>query len=114
MKGNPTSTNSIASIYAWTRGLAFRGKLDSNDRLVRFAHDLEQCCIDSVDRDGVMTKDLALAIHGKQMTQEHYVTTSVPSFVGVSRRWLMSDEREGFLDHVREKLINKVKAYAKL
>lgn len=55
-KGRETSTNSIASIFAWTRGLLFRAKLDGNDKLARFAQDLEQCCVDAVDKDGVMTK----------------------------------------------------------
>jgi len=64
-KGNETSTNSIASIYAWTRGLAFRGKLDGNEALIKFSKDLEACCIEAVDEDGVMTKDLALSIYGK-------------------------------------------------
>ena len=73
-KGRETSTNSIASIYAWTRGLAFRGKLDGNEELITFAKELEQVCTDAVDVHGVMTKDLALAIHGKNMKREHYVT----------------------------------------
>lgn len=63
-KGNETSTNSIASIYAWTRGLIFMGKRDQNEKLVKFAQDLEASCVEAVDNDGVMTKDLALAIHG--------------------------------------------------
>lgn len=66
LKGNETSSNSIASIYAWTRGLIFMGKRDNNDRLVQFARDLEACCVESVDVDEIMTKDLALAIHGKK------------------------------------------------
>jgi len=74
-KGRETSTNSIASIFAWTRGLIFMGKRDNNPRLTQFARDLEQACVDSVDKDGVMTKDLALSIHGKNMTREHYVNT---------------------------------------
>jgi len=73
-KGNETSTNSVASIYAWTRGLIFRGKLDKNDELITFAQTLEQACVDAIDKDGIMTKDLALAIHGKNMKREHYVT----------------------------------------
>jgi len=72
-KGNETSTNSVASIYAWTRGLLFRGKLDKNDELITFAKELEAACIQAIDSDGIMTKDLALAIHGKKMTREHYV-----------------------------------------
>jgi isocitrate dehydrogenase len=73
-KGNPTSTNPIASIFAWTRGLAFRGKLDGNSELTGFADALEKVCIETVE-SGKMTKDLALIIHGKNMTEEHYLTT---------------------------------------
>ena len=60
-KGNETSTNPIASIFAWTRGLVQRGELDSTPELVKFAESLEKACIDTVDVDGIMTKDLALA-----------------------------------------------------
>lgn len=73
-KGNPTSTNPIASIFAWTRGLAFRGKLDGNQPLIDFCTALEQVCIETVE-SGKMTKDLALCIHGKAMNAEHYLTT---------------------------------------
>ena len=73
-KGNKTSTNPIASIFAWTRGLNFRGKLDSNDALRKFADTLEQVCVNVVE-SGRMTKDLALLIHGKDMTSEHWLTT---------------------------------------
>jgi isocitrate dehydrogenase len=73
-KGNPTSTNPIASIFAWTRGLAHRGHLDNNPDLVEFAHTLEDVCIKTVE-DGKMTKDLALIIHGKKMKPEHYLNT---------------------------------------
>jgi isocitrate dehydrogenase len=73
-KGNPTSTNPIASIFAWTRGLEFRGKLDENKELVNFANALEQVCIDTVE-SGKMTKDLALIIQGKNLKEEHYLTT---------------------------------------
>ena len=73
-KGNPTSTNPIASIFAWTRGLAFRGKLDDNQELINFAHALETVCIETVE-SGKMTKDLALIIHGKALKEEHYLTT---------------------------------------
>ncbi|MBM72550.1 MAG: isocitrate dehydrogenase (NADP(+)) [Crocinitomicaceae bacterium] len=73
-KGNKTSTNPIASIFAWTRGLNFRGKLDGNDALRNFADTLEQVCIDVVE-SGRMTKDLALLIHGKDMTSAHWLTT---------------------------------------
>ncbi len=72
--GEKTSTNPIASIFAWTRGLAFRGKLDNNQPLIDFCETLERVCIDTV-QGGQMTKDLALLIHGKQMTDEHWLTT---------------------------------------
>jgi isocitrate dehydrogenase len=73
-QGKPTSTNPIASIFAWTRGLAFRGKLDENQELIDFAHALEQVCIETVE-SGKMTKDLALIIHGKELQEVHYLTT---------------------------------------
>ncbi|CCK78408.1 isocitrate dehydrogenase (NADP(+)) [Desulfobacula toluolica] len=73
-KGNPTSTNPIASIFAWTRGLAFRGKLDKNQALIDFCNTLEQVCIDTVE-SGKMTKDLALTIHGKNLDKSHYLNT---------------------------------------
>src|SRR4051795_12239381 len=62
-KGNKTSTNPIASIFAWTRGLAFRGKLDGTPEVQRFADTLEQVCVSTVE-GGEMTKDLALLIPG--------------------------------------------------
>jgi isocitrate dehydrogenase len=65
--GKPTSTNPIASIFAWTRGLSFRGKLDNNRELVRFCENLEQVCIETVE-SGKMTKDLAICIHGNKVT----------------------------------------------
>ncbi|HLW89718.1 MAG TPA: NADP-dependent isocitrate dehydrogenase [Roseiarcus sp.] len=64
-KGRETSTNSIASIFAWTRGLSHRAKLDSNDALARFATTLEKVCVDTVEA-GFMTKDLALLIGPEQ------------------------------------------------
>ncbi len=73
-KGKPTSTNPIASIFAWTRGLAFRGKLDEHQELIDFANALETVCIETVE-SGKMTKDLALIIHGENLTEEHYLTT---------------------------------------
>ena len=73
-QGKSTSTNPIASIFAWTRGLAFRGKLDNNESLISFSHVLEKVCIDVVE-SGTMTKDLALCIHGKDLHSSHYVTT---------------------------------------
>ena len=66
-KGRPTSTNPIASIFAWTRGLAFRGKLDNNQDLIKFADALEQVCVETVE-SGKMTKDLAVCIHGNSVT----------------------------------------------
>jgi isocitrate dehydrogenase len=65
-KGNPTSTNPIASIFAWTRGLAFRGKLDDNPQLIRFCETLEKVCIETVET-GKMTKDLAVCIAGNKV-----------------------------------------------
>jgi len=73
-QGKPTSTNPIASIFAWTRGLAHRGHLDNNEELVNFAHILEKVCVETVE-SGKMTKDLALLIHGKDMTPDDYLTT---------------------------------------
>ncbi|HTT85197.1 MAG TPA: NADP-dependent isocitrate dehydrogenase [Rhizomicrobium sp.] len=80
-KGRPTSTNSIASIFAWTRGLAHRAKLDGNAALDRFAHTLERVCVETVEA-GFMTKDLAV-------------------LVGPDQAWLTT---EGFLDKVDENL----------
>jgi isocitrate dehydrogenase len=80
-KGKSTSTNSIASIFAWTRGLAHRAKLDGNERLAKFAHTLESVCVQTVE-SGFMTKDLAL-------------------LVGPEQKWLTT---EGFLDKVDENL----------
>jgi isocitrate dehydrogenase len=80
-KGRDTSTNSIASIFAWTRGLSHRAKLDSNDALARFAATLEKVCVDTVEA-GHMTKDLAL-------------------LVGPEQKWLSTT---GFLDKVDENL----------
>jgi isocitrate dehydrogenase len=73
--GKPTSTNPIASIFAWTRGLAFRGKLDGNDDLIRFSETLEKVCIETVE-SGKMTKDLAIAVHGNKVRHgEHFLYT---------------------------------------
>src|SRR5829696_4744846 len=80
-KGKETSTNSIASIFAWTRGLAHRAKLDDNQDLARFATTLEKVCVDTVQA-GHMTKDLAL-------------------LVGADQKWLSTT---GFLDKVDENL----------
>jgi len=80
-KGRETSTNSIASIFAWTRGLAHRAKLDNNPALDKFAKTLEKVCVDTVEA-GFMTKDLAL-------------------LVGADQKWLSTT---GFLDKVDENL----------
>jgi isocitrate dehydrogenase len=80
-KGEATSTNSIASIFAWTRGLAHRAKLDDNEELAKFSQTLEDVCIKSVE-DGYMTKDLALLI-------------------GPDQPWLSTI---GFLDKIDENL----------
>ncbi|SDR52524.1 isocitrate dehydrogenase (NADP) [Rhizobiales bacterium GAS191] len=80
-KGKETSTNSIASIFAWTRGLAHRAKLDDNAELARFSSTLEKVCIDTVEA-GFMTKDLAL-------------------LVGADQKWLSTT---GFLDKIDENL----------
>jgi isocitrate dehydrogenase len=73
--GKPTSTNPIASIFAWTRGLEFRGKLDNNQELIDFCHALERVCVETVE-SGKMTKDLAVCIHGNKVKLgEHYLNT---------------------------------------
>ena len=89
-KGRPTSTNPIASIFAWTRGLAFRGKLDGNQALIDFANALEAVCIETVE-SGKMTKDLAVCIYGNKVNHgEHYLYT------------------EEFLDAIDENLQKKI------
>lgn len=73
--GKPTSTNPIASIFAWTRGLEFRGKKDGNQELIDFCQALEQVCVETVE-SGKMTKDLAVCIHGNKVSHgEHYLYT---------------------------------------
>ncbi|QOU22481.1 Isocitrate dehydrogenase [NADP], mitochondrial precursor (Oxalosuccinate decarboxylase) [Brettanomyces bruxellensis] len=72
-KGEETSTNSIASIFAWTRGLRKRGELDNTPKVVQFAETLENAVIDTVMVDGKMTKDLALAKGSTERSA--YVTT---------------------------------------
>jgi isocitrate dehydrogenase len=74
-KGNRTSTNPIASIFAWTRGLEFRGQLDNNQELIRFSKVLEEVCVETVE-SGIMTKDLAVCVHGNKVKHgDHYVYT---------------------------------------
>jgi isocitrate dehydrogenase len=72
--GRETSTNPIASIFAWTQGLAHRGKLDKNERLIKFCTALEETCIETVD-SGFMTKDLALSVKGDKMTRKDWLNT---------------------------------------
>jgi len=64
-QGKPTSTNPIASIFAWTSGLKYRGTFDENDALVGFAETLERVCVETVEK-GFMTKDLALLVGADQ------------------------------------------------
>ena len=74
-KGNRTSTNPIASIFAWTRGLEFRGQLDNNQALIHFSKALEEVCVETVE-SGIMTKDLAVCVHGNKVNHgDHYVYT---------------------------------------
>lgn len=73
-QGKETSTNPIASIFAWTRGLLHRGKLDGNQELIRFSETLEKVCIATVE-GGEMTKDLARLIHEDKTTREDYLST---------------------------------------
>lgn len=73
-QGEETSTNSIASIYAWTRGLKYRGKFDENAELIAFAERLEAVCIEAVEA-GKMTKDLAVCIHGSDASRSTYLST---------------------------------------
>jgi isocitrate dehydrogenase len=86
-KGKETSTNSIASIFAWTRGLPHRAKLDNNPQLAKFADTLEKVCVATVE-DGYMTKDLGL-------------------LVGADQRWLSTT---GFLDKVSDNLAKAMAA----
>jgi isocitrate dehydrogenase len=73
--GKPTSTNPIASIFAWTRGLEFRGKLDNNQELMKFAQTLEKVCVETVE-SGKMTKDLAICAYGNNVKHgEHFLYT---------------------------------------
>lgn len=72
--GRETSTNPIASIFAWTRGLAHRAKLDNNASLAKFATALEEVCIETIE-SGFMTKDLALSVKGANLKREDYLNT---------------------------------------
>ncbi len=73
-QGKETSTNPIASIFAWTRGLSHRGKLDNNEPLIDFCEKLEKVCIETVE-GGQMTKDLALLVHGPEVSRDKWLTT---------------------------------------
>ena len=73
-QGKETSTNPIASIFAWTRGLEHRGKLDNNAELVNFCQKLEQVCVETVEA-GEMTKDLAMLVHGDNIGRKDYLST---------------------------------------
>jgi isocitrate dehydrogenase len=73
-QGKKTSTNPIASIFAWTRGLSFRGKLDNNPELIRFCDTLENICVETVE-SGKMTKDLALLAFGNKVAEGQYLHT---------------------------------------
>ncbi|KAJ4508566.1 Isocitrate dehydrogenase [NADP], mitochondrial precursor (Oxalosuccinate decarboxylase) [Exophiala dermatitidis] len=91
-KGRETSTNPIASIFAWTRGLVKRGQLDNTPELVTWAESLEKAVIDTVNDDGVMTKDLALACGRKD--REAWVTTS-QFMEAIEKRFKKNLEGEG-------------------
>ena len=74
-QGKPTSTNPIASIYAWTRGLQYRGKFDNTPDVENFGDTLERVCVQAVE-SGFMTKDLAICIHGNKVEHgKHYLYT---------------------------------------
>ena len=88
-KGEETSTNSVASIFAWTRGLLYRAKLDDNAELKHWCETLETVIVETIEA-GFMTKDLALCIHEKNMRREHWLNT------------------EQFLDKVAENLRAKL------
>jgi len=73
-QGKETSTNPIASIFAWTQGLMHRGKIDGNQPLIDFCEKLEQVCVETVEA-GAMTKDLAILVYGDQVKRENYLNT---------------------------------------
>jgi isocitrate dehydrogenase len=85
-RGEKTSTNPIASIFAWTQGLNFRGKLDGNKELMKFCETLEKVCVATVE-SGKMTKDLAVCIYGNKVAENQYLTT------------------ENFLQEIKQRLI---------
>lgn len=73
-QGKDTSTNPIASIFAWTRGLEHRAKLDENTELLNFCKKLEEVCVETVEA-GEMTKDLAMLVHGDKVSSKDYLNT---------------------------------------
>lgn len=73
-QGKETSTNPIASIFAWTQGLMHRGNLDGNQELIDFCEKLEQVCVETVE-SGKMTKDLAILVHGEDIKRDDYLNT---------------------------------------
>jgi isocitrate dehydrogenase len=89
-KGERTSTNPIASIFAWTRGLHHRGKLDQNTALQYFCDTLEKACVSTVEK-GKMTKDLAVCIYGDKVSSDKYQYT------------------EDFIDSIAKELISNLK-----
>ena len=88
-RGEKTSTNPIASIYAWTRGLAHRASIDSNVKLMLFCECLERACKEVVDIEEMFTKDIALAIHGSDMQPGDYLNTE--DFIDCIARRLYSN-----------------------
>jgi isocitrate dehydrogenase len=88
-QGKETSTNPIASIFAWTQGLFYRGSFDGNQKLMDFAKTLEKVCVEVVEA-GKMTKDLAVCIHGNDAPRSSYLTT------------------EAFLDAVEAELLKRM------
>jgi isocitrate dehydrogenase len=73
-KGQKTSTNPVASIFAWTQGLTHRGRFDNNQELIAWSKQVEDICIKTIEA-GQMTKDLALSIHGDRLSEKDYLTT---------------------------------------
>jgi isocitrate dehydrogenase len=85
-KGQPTSTNPVASIFAWTRGLAHRAKLDDNEALGKFCAKLEEATIATIE-DGKMTKDLAICVHGTTKVDPSTYLNTEPFMDAVAERF---------------------------
>lgn len=94
-EGKETSTNPIASIFAWTRGLSHRAKLDGNAALSKFCDQLEAAVIDTVEA-GHMTKDLAICVHGWDITENDYLNT-IPFMDKVEERFANRMKDEGIM-----------------